>query len=253
MSICLIPAYAVANDTVNKASPIWSDTLGNYSVLVACSDDGSSVVAGSDTGLLKMYDRTGKIVWTYQTNGMSITSVSISGDGEIISATVEEKTDEGKILVFDHSGNLLLNYNTGATVNRVAVSKNGETIISSGDKALYTFDSKGNLLGKNRQNGVIWNVAVSDDGRYGAAAVDRGWRERKGEIVISVRDHSGSIIEYPTRNQAVDVGVSADGSTIVGIDYHNLYSVFRNGTCRWNFASSPRSKMLPLHRMVKIL
>ena len=233
VSACLIPGYGSALGTMNMSTPLWSDNLGQYEVLVACSNNGSFSVAGSDTGILRMYDMTGKTLWTYLTNGTSITSVSISGDGKIISATTD-----GKILVFRQDGTLFWNYTTGAAVNRIAVSNNGETIVSSGDNTLYLFDSKGNLLGKDIQQGEIWNVTVSEDGNYSAAAVDLGWRERKGNIAITGRNGSGSL-DYPTINQGVDVGVTGDGSSVVGVDDYTLYSVFRNGTPRWNFTSSP--------------
>ena len=229
----LIPVYGSALNTMNVSVPMWSDTLGKYEVLVACSDNGTFSVAGSDTGILRMYDRAGKTIWTYLTNGTSITSVSISGDGKIISAT-----PDGKILVFRQDGTLFWNYSTGAAVNRIAVSNNGETIVSSGDNTLYMFDSKGNLLRKDIQQGEIWNVAISEDGNYSAVAVDLGWRERKGNIAITDRNGSGSL-DYPTINQGVDVGVTGDGSSVVGVDDYTLYSFFRNGTPRWNFTSSP--------------
>jgi WD40 repeat protein len=232
----LIPGYGSAFDSTNVSSPMWSDKLGQYEVLVACSDNCSFIIAGSDTGILRMYDGAGRTIWTYLTNGTAITSVSISGDGGIISAT-----SGGEILVFKPDGTLFWNYSTGAVINRIAVSKNGETIVTSGDNVLYLFDSKGNFLGKEIQKGVIWNVAISEDGRYSAAAVDLGWRERKGALAIIDRN-SLKFLDYSTMSQGVGVGVSSEGNSIVGIDDYNLYSIFQNGTTRWNFTSSPQFK-----------
>jgi hypothetical protein len=229
ISASLIPVYAAANDSVNDASPMWSDTLGNYSVLVACSDDGSFVAGASDGGLMRMYDKTGKPLWNYEDNGTSITSVSISGDGEIVTANS---------LVLDHQGNLLTNINNSASVIRTAVSRNGETIVSSGTNQLNIFDPEGNFLGKDVEQGTIWDVAISSDGMYGAAPVDLGWQTRKGKIVVIDRNGS-KVVDYPTMSQGVGVAISRDGSSIVGIDDYNLYSLFRNGTLRWSFASSP--------------
>ncbi|MCX6701167.1 MAG: PQQ-binding-like beta-propeller repeat protein [Methanomicrobiales archaeon] len=173
------------------------------------------------------------MIWAYQTNGTSFTSVSISGDGGIISGTHERS-----VLVFNRSGKLLQTFNSSSSVVRSAVSRNGETIVSSGDGELTMFDLKGNLLGKKVQPGAIWDVAISDDGRYGAASVDLGWQTRKGKIVVIDRNGS-SVLDYPTLSQGVGVGISSDGSSIVGIDDYNLYSVFPNGTLRWSFPSSP--------------
>ena len=227
--VCLSPALSAANDTPYKSSPLWSDILGNYSVLVAVSDDGSSVIAGSDGGILKMYDKTGKIIWTYTSVGTSFSSVSISGDGQIVTANS---------LVFDNEGNLLTNINNSDSVVRTAVSRNSEMIVSSGTNGLNIFDPKGNLLGKDVEPGAIWDVAISGDGMYGAAPVDLGWQTRKGKIVVI--DRNGSrVVDYPTMNQGVGVAISRNGSSIVGIDDYNLYSIFENGTLRWSFASSP--------------
>jgi len=225
----LIPITGSALNPTNISSPQWSDTLGQYEVHVACSDNGSFIVAGSDTGILRMYDKTGKPLWTYENNGTSITSVSISGDGEIVTANS---------LVLDHQGNLLTNINNSASVIRTTVSRNGETIVSSGTNQLNIFDPEGNLLGKDVEQGAIWDVAISSDGMYGAAPVDLGWRTRKGKIVVIDRNGS-EILDFPTKSQGVGVAISDNGSSIVGIDDYNLYSVFRNGTLRWSFASSP--------------
>ena len=91
-----------------------------------------------------MYDKTGKPLWTYEDNGTSITSVSISGDGEIVTANS---------LVLDHQGNLLTNINNSASVIRTAVSRNGETIVSSGTNQLNIFDPEEILLGKDVEQG----------------------------------------------------------------------------------------------------
>lgn len=228
----LIPINGSALDSTNVSSPIWSKTLGQDKVLVAFSDNASFIVAGSDTGNLQLYDNTGKIIWAYSTNGTSFSSVSISGDGETISGTTDRS-----VLVFDHNGKLHLNYNTTTTVIRSAVSDNGYMITSSEDN-LSMFDPNGNLLGNVLQPGAIWDVAISDDGRYGAAAVDLGWQTRKGKILVIDRNGS-EVLDFPTKSQGVGVGISNDGSSIVGIDDYNLYSVFRNGTLRWSFPSSP--------------
>jgi hypothetical protein len=229
MLVCLSPALSAANDTPYKSSPLWSDTLGNYSVLVAVSDDGSSVIAGSDGGILKMYDKTGKIIWTYTSVGTSFSSVSISGDGQIVTANS---------LVFDHEGNLLTKINNSDSVGRTAVSRNGEMIVSSGTNRFNMFDLEGNILGKDVEPGAIWDVAISGDGLYGAAPVDLGWQTRKGKIVVIDRNGS-KIVDYPTMSQGIGIAISSNGSSIVGIDDYNLYSLFRNGTLRWNFSSSP--------------
>lgn len=226
--ILILPVFSSAL-TSNAALPIWSDRIGEYRVLVDCSDDGKYVVAGSDSGVLRMYTDLGKIIWTYTSIGTSFSSVSVSGDGQIVTANS---------LVFDNGGNLLTNINNSGSLVRTAVSRNGETIVSSGTNGLNIFDPEGNILGKDVEPGAIWDVAVSGDGMYGAAPVDLGWQTRKGKIVVIDRNGS-KVVDYPTMSQGVGVAISRNGSSIIGIDDYNLYSLFRNGTLRWSFASSP--------------
>jgi WD40 repeat protein len=235
LSLCVIPAQSGAAGM--KAVPLWSDTVGNYSIPVACSDNGSTVIAGSDSGLIKLYDGAGKNIWSYQVAGGSVNAVSVSGDGGIVAAAVGTK-NEGELLVFDHGGNILFASDANSTVNRVAVSENGRTIIFSDGSTLFAYDPAGKFLGKETSGGTIWDVAVSGDGGYGTAAIDLGWAERKGKIVVFNRS-SSRFLDYPTVNQGNTVGVSGDGSSVVGTDDYHLYSIFPNGTQRWNFFSSP--------------
>ncbi len=229
----LFPINGSALDSTNISSPMWSKMLGQDNVPVTCSDNGSFIVAGSDTGNLQLFDKTGNIIRGYSTNGSHFTSVSISGDGKIFSGTAD-----GGVVVFDDKGKLLLNYSSGISITRSALSRSGGTVISSRDGGLQILDQNGNVLGLSIQPGAIWDVAISDDGQYGVAAVDLGWQTRKGKIVVI--DHSGSkVVDYPTMSQGVGVAISDNGSSIVGIDDYNLYSIFRNGTLRWSFPSSP--------------
>ena len=61
-------------------------------------------------------------------------------------------------------GKSLTNINNSASVIRTALSRNGETIVSSGTNQLNIFDPEGNLLGKDVEQGAIWDVAISSDG-----------------------------------------------------------------------------------------
>jgi hypothetical protein len=236
MVLCIVPACAGAGE--RNTSPLWSDALGNTTVLVACSADGSSVVAGTGGGQVIKYDTTGNITWTYRTDGRSITSVSVSGDGRITTATTGDTVNEGKILIFDDHGGIIREFSTNAAVNRAVVSKDGSTIFGSSDDTLYTFNAKGDLLEEKTVNGSIWDVSVSTDGGDRAAAVDSGWAERTGSIVILNRDIPGSAV-FPTVNRGRSIGISADGSSIAGLDEYRLYSLSPNGTLRWSFESSP--------------
>ncbi len=234
----IMPVYANADDAIARAVPLWSDALGTYQVLIDCSDDGLWVIAGSDTGLLKMYDTGGRTLWTRQVDRGAITSVSISGNGTIISATAGETPENGRIVMFNRNGDLLLTFPTNASINRAAVSRNGRHVVASANGNIHVFDSQGDLIGSDNGTGVIWNVAISGDGRYGIAAVDYGWEERTGAARIVDMD-TGVAVEYPMTERSAGTAVSGDGDFIAGISDHKVYSLFLNGTLRWSYASSP--------------
>ena len=66
---CIPPSYWLNSMTspVTKEFPapslLWSDPIGEYYAHVGMSGEGNFVIAGSDTGTLRMYDRSGKILW----------------------------------------------------------------------------------------------------------------------------------------------------------------------------------------------
>jgi|SRR5665647_106582 len=91
-------------------SPQWSDMIGEYQARVGISGDGRSIVTGSDTGTLRMYDRSGKVLWTVSFPHTSVYAVATSGDGEHVAASLSDPTkpsdeNEWQIRYFDRAGN----------------------------------------------------------------------------------------------------------------------------------------------------
>ncbi|MDO8872700.1 MAG: DUF5711 family protein [Methanoregula sp.] len=225
---------------MNTAYPVWSGQLGELTTVTDSSDDGTYFVAGSDTGLLRLYALERKrILWTFEKPEKSVMAVSMSGNGEYIAAAFFDPyhpSDEtsGEILYFNRSGNVQWVYSTGSTVHRVAVSESGKTIFASGDSNFYSFDNTGNLLGKYKTGGTIWAVAASGDGKTGVAG--------SGYPVsgISVMDTNGTFLwNYSTTERMRTVDISANGEAVVGADFYRLYWLDRKGTLVWQYTSSP--------------
>ncbi|MFA5222558.1 MAG: hypothetical protein WC391_09785, partial [Methanoregula sp.] len=118
---CIPPSYRMNAGTytppVEYQAPslLWSDTIGQDRVRVGISVDGRSIIAGSDTGTLRMYDRSGKVLWTVSSPNTSVYAVAISGDGEHIAASFSDPTkssdeNEWQVRFFDRAGNLLWTY-----------------------------------------------------------------------------------------------------------------------------------------------
>jgi len=239
-AILFFPICVSASEPLNTAYPVWYGRLGELTTVSDSSDDGEYFVAGSDTGLLRLYalDRK-RILWTFEKPGKSVMAVAMSGNGEYIAAAFFDSyhhsgDTRGEILYFNRSGNVQWVYPTGSTVHRLAVSESGNTIFASGDSDFYSFDNNGNLLGKYKTGGTIWAVAASGDGKTGVAG--------SGYPVsgISVMDTNVTILwNYSTPERMRTVDISANGESVVGADFYHLYWLDRKGTLVWHYTSSP--------------
>ena len=234
-----VPVCGSASEPSDTAWPIWHGRLGELTAVIDSSDDGMYYVAGSDTGLLRLYPLNGWKSWTFEKPGKSVMAVAMSGNGEYIAGAFFDSyhpSDEtgGEILYFNRSGNVQWVYPTGSTVQRVAVSESGNTIFVSGDLDFYSFDTSGNLLGKYKTGGTIWAVAASEDGTTGVAG--SGYPDSG----ISVMDANGTLLgNYPTTERMRSVDISANGEAVVGADFYRLYWLDRKGTLAWHYTSSP--------------
>jgi len=236
--ILILPVFASAL-TLNTALPIWSDQIGEYRVLVDCSDNGRYVVAGSDSGMLRMYTDGGKILWTYRAPEKSIMAVAISGDGESVAAAffdplAPSHNAGGEVILFNRSGERLWRYYTGSTVHRIAVDTKGETILASGDSTLYLFDKTGRVRNNFQLNGTAWGIAMSGDGSLGVA----GSKRAHGEIFVT-ETNGTALWSYPTDSGMWAVDISNNGESIAGVGDYHLYWFNQNQTPTWQYKSSP--------------
>ena len=248
---CIPPSYWMNTGTMTTPaespvpSPVWSDMIGEYRTNVGISVDGKYIIAGSDTGTLRMYDRSGKVLWTISFSNSSVYAVAISRNGENLAASLADPTkpsdeNEWQIRSFDRAGNPLWTYSNRSALFTLAMAPESSPIIAAGGSSLVLIDGKGHLVNNQPPgySGSICDVTSSGDGEYIAAAVDFGWRTRRGEIVVMDRNGS-AIVKFPTAYQAHAVRTDHHGETFTAIDDYRLYSFFRNGTLAWNFSSSP--------------
>ncbi len=85
---------------------------------ISVSSNGSYIAAGSGNNIY-LFNRTGTILWSNNTNN-SITDLAISSDGSRIAA------GSGKdVYIFDNGGTLLWSYRTGDDVLSVSLSPDG--------------------------------------------------------------------------------------------------------------------------------
>jgi hypothetical protein len=192
-----------------------------------------------------MYDRSGKILWTVTNPNTSVYAVAISADGKYIAASFSDPTkpadeNEWQVRFFDRSGNLLWTYASESAVFTLAITSGGNPIVAGGGSCVSLLDGTGHLVSSQPSgfSGAVWDVTSSGDGEFIAAAVDLGWKTRKGEIVVMDRNGS-TVVKFPTAYQAHAVRTDHSGEFFTAIDDYRLYSFFGNGTSAWNFSGSP--------------
>ena len=199
-----------------------------------------------------MYDRTGKVLWTFSSPNTSVYAVAISNDGDHVAASFSDPTrpsneNEWQIRFFGKDGNLLWTYANRSALFALAVAPGSSPIVAAGGSSLNVLDGNGHLV-SSRPSGyyaTVRDVTFSDDGAVIAAAIDLGWRTRKGEVVVM--DRNGSmVVKFPTAYEASAVRTDRHGEIFTVIDDYRLYSFFRNGTPAWNFSGSPPFRALAM-------
>jgi WD40 repeat protein len=227
--------------------PSWTGSLGEANGIADISDisgNGTYWVAGSDSGLLRLYTLQRGILWTFERPGNSVTGVSMSGDGEYTVAVFSVQHGEsgapgGVIRYFNRSGNVQWEHPTDSTVIRVAVSGNGRRVFASDGSTFLSFDRDGTISGKFDTSGTIWSVAASEDGTTGVAGYGNPGN-RTGGSGITAMDANGTVLwNFPTRELVRSVDVTSNGSSIVGADFYRFYWFDREGTLLWHYDSSP--------------
>jgi WD40 repeat protein len=114
---------------------------------VACNDDCSLIVVGSQDNTVQGIDRYGKTHWTYQT-GQWTNAVGVSKSGSVIAAGA----NDGTIFVLDHGGELLTKRKLDGRIQMrsIAVSRDGTRIVAADQYKLYGM----NLMGIAGSGGI---------------------------------------------------------------------------------------------------
>jgi len=101
---------------------------------VACSEDCSLIVVGSQDNTVKGIDRYGKTHWTYPT-GQWTNAVGVSRSGAIIAAGA----NDGTLFILDHGGRLqtMRKLDGRIQVRSVAVSNDGTRVVAADLYNLY--------------------------------------------------------------------------------------------------------------------
>jgi len=116
----------------------WRKDVTQSAIIdMACSDDCSSIVLGSQDGNVWNLNKQGDILWKYPA-GSWINGVGVSRDGSVIAAGALD----GTIYILDTEGDLLTKTKTDTLIQQrsVAVSRDGKKIVVADLRTLYGFD-----------------------------------------------------------------------------------------------------------------
>jgi hypothetical protein len=113
------------------------DVTRNAITDMACSDDCTSIVLGSQDGNIWNLNKKGETRWTYPA-GSWINGIGVSRDNSVIAAGALD----GTLYILDKDGNLLTKTKTDTNIQQrsVAVSRGGNRIVVADQGALYGFD-----------------------------------------------------------------------------------------------------------------
>ena len=117
-----------------------NDVTQNAITDMACSDDCTTIVLGSQDGNVWVLNQLGQVRWKYPA-GSWINGVGVSRDGSIIAAGTLDRN----LYILDQEGQLLANTWTDTIIQprSVAVSGDGKHIVIADQIALYGFELLG--------------------------------------------------------------------------------------------------------------
>jgi len=101
---------------------------------VACSEDCSLIVVGSQDNTVQGIDRYGKTHWTYPT-GQWTNAVGVSRSGAIVAAGA----NDGTLFILDHSGKLQTQRKLDGRIQlrSIAISRDGSKVVAADQYNLY--------------------------------------------------------------------------------------------------------------------
>jgi len=125
-----------AEGSLNWVKEITKDAI----IDMACSDDCSTIVLGSQDGNVWVLNKEGQIRWKYPA-GAWVNGVGVSRDGSVIVAGALD----GTVYILDKDGNLLAQTKTDSAIQQqsVAVSKDGTRIVVVDERTMYGYDLVG--------------------------------------------------------------------------------------------------------------
>jgi hypothetical protein len=125
-----------ATGSLNWVKEITRDAI----IDMACSDDYSTIVLGSQDGNVWVLNKEGQVRWKYPA-GAWVNGVGVSRDGSVIVAGALE----GTVYILDKDGTLLAKTKTDSVIQQrsVSVSGDGTRIVVVDERTMYGYELVG--------------------------------------------------------------------------------------------------------------
>ena len=189
---------------------------------IALSVDGTRLVSGGSDKTLKLWDAAGgKLIRTFIGHSDAVASVALSADGQ----RIVSGSSDGTAKIWDaQAGHLIRTFDAyagqpiaktkgetaGRRVYAVALSPDGQQVLSGGSSALHTWEiATGKLLRAHTELGLALTAAYAPDGKHlitGGFSETKLWEAATGKVVRSFEG---------TSNLYADAKFTADGEYII--------------------------------------
>jgi WD40 repeat protein len=205
------------------------------------SPDGKTIVSAGGDGVIKLWERSGRLLFSIKKHELGINSIRFSPDGKSIASA----SDDGTVKLWNQKGELrhTLTGHKGA-VKSVKFSPDGRAIASAGeDGTIRIWNQDGKLLKTwQGRTGKVNTVAFSPDGqRIASGGSDykvRLW-DWDGNLLNTLEGHIDEVLDvnFSPGSKAI-VSASEDGTarlwSITGQEPQMLYHP--NGAISANFS-----------------
>ncbi|MBN1551567.1 PQQ-binding-like beta-propeller repeat protein [bacterium] len=118
----------------------WNENVNGDITSLAMTPSGSGTLVGTENGNTSLFDQYGNLTWNYESNpthkqSAKISSVALSKEGTVAAAG----SYDGKIIVLNSTGGLILSNQTKDHIQHIVMSADGSVVVATGDNTVYAF------------------------------------------------------------------------------------------------------------------
>jgi WD40 repeat protein/ABC-type lipoprotein export system ATPase subunit len=178
---------------------------------VAISPDNKTIVSGSEDQTIRLWDINGNLInETFARENNKITSVAISSNGDIVSGS-----EDNTVRLRDKNLNQIAKYEHDKKVTSVAITPDGETIVSGSlDKKVRLCNREGDLIAEpfTKHQRFVYGVAITPDGK----TIVSGSKDK----TVCLWNRNGNLLKEFTAHQGAikTMAISSDGQTVISGD-----------------------------------